>query len=207
MVSMIWNSLTMYHLFTAHLSFGQHFMVQRPLLSARSERREHRLNSTNISENSSNLSIFLQDLSIFISYNGELYIYSRSNHPRPSQDSSSSQPVIVCDTMSAPVMTGAFCCRHQSTTGQTLPTMLTLNHAPFSANSYLYVSGVIHKINHNLVQINAEAHRSQTCLSQTSTVCSALRCWASQETPLCQNMRIHKSFLNNKLVQMQNIID
>lgn len=154
----------MYHLFTAHLSFGQHFMVQRPLLSAKSERRGHRLNSTNISENSSNLSIFLQYLSIFISYNGELYIYSRSNHPHPSQDSSSSQPVIVCDTMSAPVMTGAFCCRHQSTTGQTLPTMLTLNHVPFSANSYLYVSRVIHKINHNLVQINAEAHRSQTCL-------------------------------------------
>lgn len=147
----------MYHLFTVHLSFGQHFMVQRPLLSARSETRGHRLRLTNIN---SNLSIFLQYLNIFISYNWrELSIYSRNNHPHPR---SSSQAVIICDTISAPVMMGAFCCRHQSTMGQTLPTMLTLKCVPFYANRYLDVSGVIHKINHNLMQISAEGQRSQT---------------------------------------------
>lgn len=161
----------MYHLFTAHLSFGQHFMVQRPLLSARSDRKRHRLRLNKHQYKFEHLSA----VSLFRT-TGELSIYSRNNHPCPSQDSSSSQAVIVCDTMSAPVMTAAFCCRHQSTTGQTLPTMLTLNCAPFSANSYLDVSGVIHKTNHNLMQIYAEAQRSLACLLQTSTVCPALRC-------------------------------
>lgn len=50
------------------------------------------------------------------------------------------------------------------------------------------------------------APRPQKCLYQSSTACPVLRCQAVQDTPLYQNRREHKSFLSNKLAQMQNLI-
>lgn len=152
----------MYHLFTAIWVLELHFVMQRT-------QQEVREGGTSIQPQMQQtpvktVQIWASFCSTWVSlvHTTRELICSRNRHSHPSQDSSCFQAVIVSDIMSAPTMTGMFCCEHQSTTGQTLPTMLTLNSIPSSADRYLDVSGVIKKINHNLMWINADAASSQT---------------------------------------------
>lgn len=84
----------MYHLFTAHPSYGLHFVMQRPSpLSARNE-RGNQCPSPNICESNSHLHIFLQYLNIFTSYNSRTFCLFQK---QPFTSRLRQQLVLSCD--------------------------------------------------------------------------------------------------------------